>query len=48
MFVSWQFLLAFKTIKALYDFPTTAARMAATYGIGLIATYWLLSRLASF
>ena len=47
MFVA-AILLAFKAVKALYDFPTTAARMAATYGIGTIATYWLLSRLSSF
>ncbi len=41
-------LLAYRGVKALYDVPTAAGRMAVAYGIGSIATFWLVSRIASF
>jgi hydrogenase/urease accessory protein HupE len=41
-------LLAYRGVKALYDVPTAAGRTAAAYGIGSIATFWLVSRMASF
>ena len=41
-------LLAYRGLKALYDVPVVAGRVAAAYGIGSIATFWLVSRIASF
>ena len=41
-------LLGFKVVKALYDFPAPAWRMAAAYGIGTISTFWLISRVSVF
>ncbi len=41
-------LLGFKAVKALYDFPVPAWRMAAAYSIGTISTFWLVSRVSSF
>jgi len=41
-------LLAYQAIKAFYEVPAVAGRMAAAYGIGSIATFWLVSRVASF
>ena len=41
-------LLAYGAIKALYEVPAAAGRTAAAYGIGSIATFWLVSRIASF
>ncbi|HEY8277395.1 MAG TPA: HupE/UreJ family protein [Methyloceanibacter sp.] len=40
-------LLAYRGLKALYV-PVVAGRVAAAYGIGSIATFWLVSRIASF
>jgi hydrogenase/urease accessory protein HupE len=41
-------LLAYQGLKALYDLPVVPGRMATAYGIGSIATFWLVSRIASF
>jgi hydrogenase/urease accessory protein HupE len=41
-------LLAYRGLKALYNVPVVAGRVAAAYGIGSIATFWLVSRIASF
>jgi hydrogenase/urease accessory protein HupE len=41
-------LLAYRGVRALYDVSTVVGRMAAAYGIGSIATFWLVSRIASF
>ena len=41
-------LLAYQALKALYDVPAVAGRMAAAYGIGSIATFWLVSRVSGF
>ena len=41
-------LLAYQGLRALYDVPAVAGRMAAAYGIGSIATFWLVSRVSVF
>ena len=41
-------LLVYRAVKALYDVPAVAGRVAAAYSIGSIATFWLVSRIASF
>ena len=41
-------LLVYQAVKALYTVPAAAGRMAAAYGIGSIAMFWLVSRIASF
>jgi hydrogenase/urease accessory protein HupE len=41
-------LLAYRAVKALYDVPAVAGRMAAAYGIGSVATFWLVSRVSGF
>ena len=41
-------LLAYQGLRALYDVPPVAGRMIAAYGIGSIATFWLVSRVSAF
>lgn len=41
-------LLAYKGLRALYDVPAVAGRRIAAYGIGSIATFWLVSRVSVF
>ena len=40
--------MPYRGLKALYNVPVVAGRVAAAYGIGSIATFWLVSRIASF
>jgi hydrogenase/urease accessory protein HupE len=41
-------LLAYQGLRALYVVPAVAGRMTAAYGIGSIATFWLVSRVGGF
>jgi hypothetical protein len=41
-------LLAYQGLRLLYDGPVIGGRMAAAYGIGSIATFWLVSRVSGF
>jgi hypothetical protein len=41
-------LLAYQGLRVLYDVPVIGGRMAAAYGIGSIATFWLVSRVSGF
>ena len=41
-------LIAFRAVTALFSVPIVPTRMAATYMIGTISTFWLLTRVSSF